>query len=259
MSQLIQDHVLENMSDEQSIIVENRLWWVLGRKSIIKEHLNMIRKWGGGNSIIDIGCGSGGNLDVLANFGNVIGVEPSAALCRKAHSRGIATAIYNCDVLDVKECRNTDLFTMFDVLEHIENDIEFLSKLRLNASCNHRLLISVPAYQFLYSNHDKILHHYRRYNRSSLQFTLEESGYTLKRISYFMSFLFPFVLASRLKAKILESVLDKASGVDVGDYPSLISKPMQLSLMSEAFLSRWIKFPFGLWLFAVAEDERKSS
>jgi len=241
------------MTDSESLLLEDRLWWVLGRKAIINQYIKCITKYLRMPTIVDIGCGSGGNLDILAKFGRVIGVEPSATLARRARGRGIAESIFQEDVLGLDECRNAQLFTMFDVLEHFVDDIKFLSQLNKSAS-KHTLLVSVPACRFLYSDHDRILHHYRRYNMKTLRSTLEEGGYHVLHMSYFMFFLFPLVLFSRMREKILARLGIKKTTVEIGDCPTILSVPFAATLRVEAFLARKIRFPIGLWLFAVAES-----
>jgi len=251
----IHDHALEAMPDAESLLIEDRLWWVRGRKAIIKEYIKRITRNGAISNIMDIGCGSGGNLDVLRGVGRVIGVEPSATLAHRAMGRGIADAVFQQDAFALDECRNMQLFTMFDVLEHIENDETFLARLRQKAAHKHFLLVSVPACQFLYSDHDRILHHYRRYTDNTLRAALEAGGYHVLHMSYFMFFLFPFVLLARLRDEFMAKLGKKRTSVEIGDFPPIISMPFAASLRIEALLSRKVRFPIGLWLFALAEDQ----
>jgi len=248
----IQDHALENMPDAENLILEDTLWWMRGRKAIIKEYLERATQHGAISNIMDIGCGSGGNLEVLRDFGSVFGVEPSETLARRARSRGIAETIFEQDVLQRDEIRNMQLLTMFDVLEHIEDDEAFLTQLQQNAAPGHRLLVSVPAGPFLYSEHDRILHHYRRYTNKMLRSTLEKSGYQVLHSSYFMSILFPLALLARVKEKLMTGLGKKSTTVELGALPPILSIPFETTLKTEAILSRKLRFPLGLWLFALA-------
>ena len=254
----IQNHALETMSDSESLLIEDRLWWVQGRKAIINEFLKRSARYCAISNIMDIGCGSGGSFDVLAGFGRVIGVEPSETLARRARSRGIAETVLQQDALELDECRNMDLFTMFDVLEHIKNDKLFLANLRKKAAHKHLLLLSVPACKFLYSDHDRILHHFRRYTNNMLRSTLNECGYQVLHMSYFMFFLFPFALFARMKDQFMAKLGRKRATVEIGNFPTILSVPFAAMLKIEALLSQKIKFPIGLWLFAIAESNDKS-
>lgn len=254
----MQHHALEDISDKEARRLEDTLWWVQGRKAIIREYLRSAVASGQITVIMDIGCGSGGNLDVLSEFGRIIGVEPSTTLARRARNRGIADAVFDQDARDLDECHQVDLFTMFDVLEHIDRDWEFLVQLRTKTSHRHLLLVSVPACPSLYGDHDRILHHYRRYTAQQLRCTLEKAGYEVLRMSSFMFFLFPFAFLFRLKDKLMAGFGRKRSTVDLANLPRYLSVPFSLALRMEGFLSRRMRFPIGLWLFALAisHDER---
>jgi 2-polyprenyl-3-methyl-5-hydroxy-6-metoxy-1,4-benzoquinol methylase len=255
----IQDHALEFISDAEARQFEDSLWWVSGRKAIIRRFLKRAATSRQVSRLMDIGCGSGGSLDVLAEFGSVIGVEPSEILAQRARQRGIATVVHSQDVLELDECRRTDVFTMFDVLEHIENDVEFLTQLRKKAGRGHLLLISVPACPFMFGEHDRILHHHRRYSAQMLFQTLEKAGYRIVRLCPFMFFLFPFVLLSRMKDKLAARFGRKRTTIEVGHLPPFLSVVFSLALRIEGLWSQHVHFPIGLWLFALAESPEESS
>jgi SAM-dependent methyltransferase len=249
-----QDHALETFSDEEAIRIEDSLWWVVGRMAIIARHIERAVELGPVSRIADIGCGSGGNLRLLAEYAPVIGVEPSEALARRARSRGVADAVFRESALELEECRNVDLFTMFDVLEHIDDDVGFLATLRERARPGHRLVASVPACPFLYGEHDRLLHHYRRYSARAFRAVLEGAGYRVASTDYFMFFLFPLAVASRLKDAAMSRIGRTRTTVEIGAAPWFLTPPLALSLRMEAFLSRHVRFPIGLWLFALAES-----
>src|SRR4051812_28480420 len=121
-------HALEALDAESAREIEDTLWWVQGRKDIIRRHLRKIAaRFGSPKTIMDIGCGSGGNLDVLAEFGSVIGVEPSPVLAERSRLRSVAKQVYERPAWEIEETHSVSLFTMFDVLEHIEDDRGFLT------------------------------------------------------------------------------------------------------------------------------------
>lgn len=267
MTQAVKDHALEFLSNEEALQVEDSLWWVQGRKNIISKYLELAARQQTiseeTNSvssnlstplIMDVGCGSGGNLDVLSRYGNVIGVEPSSILAERARRRNIATEIFEEDVHKLKILNQVSTFTLFDVLEHIEDDLTFLSGIRQKANQKHSLLVSVPACPALFSEHDRLLHHYRRYSKPMLRNLVEGSGYKVNYISYHMTFLFPLALTVRLldKAKVL--VGRKSETVEVGHVGPLTSSILQTTLSIESRLVGKTSLPIGLWLFALAES-----
>lgn len=254
----VQDHALEGFSDSEILGVEDRLWWQQGRKSIIKEYLKRVAKFVRAPlTIVDVGCGTGGNFDVLGRLGKVIGVERSENLARCASQRGGAETVLQLDVAELSNCEDVGLFTMFDVLEHIENDTSCVAQLQMKGATEHFLLVSVPACPFLYCEHDRILHHFRRYTTKALRATLEEGGYRIVHMSHFMFFLFPLVLCLRVKDKILSGLGKPRPTVEIGALPPFFSVLFMATLRMEAILSRWVRFPIGLWLFALAEKNSR--
>ena len=198
-----------------------------------------------------------GNLDVLAEFGEVIGVEPSSVLAERSRARGIASQVYELPAWQLSETRFVDLFTMFDVLEHIEDDADFLAKLKQRASHNHALLLSVPACPFLFGDHDKLLSHHRRYLKKMLSDCLVRAGYEPVVISYYMFFPFPGALAVRLLDKIKSCLGFRRKSVELGIVPPLVNSASSHVLNAESALSEYVRFPTGLWLFAIAEPNQQ--
>ena len=252
MTEPVRDHALEPLDEARARAIEDSLWWIRGRKHIIREYLTAANRVGGMQTIIDIGCGSGGNLDVLAEFGPVIGVDRSDTLAARARNRNVATAVYSGEIFNVPDASTASIFTLFDVLEHIEDDREFLLRLRSIASQKHLLLISVPACQWLFSSHDELLHHYRRYSKRSLRTLLANAGYATVKSSYFMSLLFPGVVLSRFADKATAFFGKKQTTVNVGAVPGRLNHVLTNILRTEALMSRLMAFPVGLWLFALA-------
>ena len=258
----IQHHVLEFTTDDAAQKIEDNLWWLLGRKHIVQQLLKKAGSYKKITKIMDVGCGSGGVFDVLAEHGEVFGAEPSEILARRARRRGIATSVFEEDAAKLEITRQMDVLSMFDVLEHIEDDRGFLKGLRLAASEDHIVLLSVPAVQFLYGDHDRILHHHRRYYKQTLRQCFADSGYEVIYMSYFMFLLFPLVLLERGADKLMSLLGRKRTEVNIGDDMNpFIAKVLIKTLEFEAALSHYISFPIGLWLFALARpvsSENKS-
>jgi SAM-dependent methyltransferase len=250
MKPTLQDHAFENLSDKLSFDLEDTLWWIQGRKKIISNYLKKASHISRISKIMDIGCGSGGNLDVLAAYGNIIGIERSPTLARRARDKNIAEKIYEKDLFDLRDAMQIDLFTLFDVLEHIQDDHAFLVKLKSISSDKHLILISVPACQFLYSSHDELLHHYRRYSKKSLSSLLSANGYEIININYFMCFLFPLAILSRFKEKTTR--WSGGEKINIGKVPAWLNRLLRMIIEAEARVSDYFKFPIGLWIFALA-------
>jgi SAM-dependent methyltransferase len=251
-------HALESFDSSAAREIEDTLWWFQGRKNIIRWHLQkIVSRLGQIETIMDIGCGSGVNLSVLAEFGGVIGVEPSKVLAERSRSRGVAIQIYELPAWQLDKTRVVDLFTMFDVLEHVEDDVDFLMRLNQSASHNHALLLSVPACPFLFGEHDKLLSHHRRYSRKMLNDCLMRAGYRPLSIRYYMFFLFPGALTARLIDMVKSRLGFRRESVDLGTVPPLVNSVLCQVLRLESALSEYVHFPIGLWLFAIAEPNKQ--
>jgi SAM-dependent methyltransferase len=248
----IKDHALEYYDDEAAEEIEETLWWLIGRRTIIRRYFNEIQLAKETTTIMDIGCGSGGNLAVLSEYGTVFGVEVSPTLARRATARHVGQII-QADFRTLDSLDHISIFTLFDVIEHIEDDNAFINNIPEHCSRPHYLLISVPACPFLYSQHDKLLHHHRRYSRRQLHTLLTSHGYDIITGSCFLSFLFPFVLISRFGEKLMALLGREPERVNLGRTPNLIGKFLIQVLNLEACLSNHITFPIGAWLFVIAK------
>lgn len=253
--QPIHDHALEHVSEDHASHLRETLWWMQARRLIIRRYLEQASGLTAVSSIMDVGCGDGDKFDLLSGFGRVIGVEPSAKLVHRARGRKNAERVFESEWLELEGQFQIDLFTSFDVMEHCEDDHAFLAKFSQLVPESHLLLISVPACPFLYSEHDRLLHHYRRYSKKSLRETLSTSGYDIIRCDYFLSFMFPFAALSRLKEQANRALGRKQVEVNLGEMPPWLNRALLSIQRAEVRVSEHISFPIGLWLFALARHD----
>ncbi|HMD51218.1 MAG TPA: class I SAM-dependent methyltransferase, partial [Solirubrobacteraceae bacterium] len=190
---------------------EDRHWWYRGRRSVIE---GLVSGLGLPPSvrILDAGCGSGRNMVELARHGTVTGVELSETSACLARGRD-AGEVVEGSVLEMPFADDSfDLAVSLDVIEHLEDDFGALRELRRTVTPGGALLVTVPAYQWLWSGHDVINHHYRRYTRRSLQRVAERAGWRQVRTTYFNSLLLPVAIVlrvlDRVNTKTTESSLD---------------------------------------------------
>ncbi|HEY5140824.1 MAG TPA: methyltransferase domain-containing protein, partial [Methylococcales bacterium] len=195
---------------------------------------------------------TGGNLQMLAKFGEV------SALEMDANAREIASnktdnlydirAGYCPDEIPFHGQR-FDLICMFDVLEHIEHDIETLMAIKQLLMKNGRILITVPAYQWLYGAHDEFLHHKRRYSANQLRKKIAVAELRPVKISYFNTILFPLAAIARLKDKLSGNT--SATGTSVPPIP--INNFFRTLFSAERFLLERFNLPYGVSLLCVLE------
>ena len=231
--------------------VEARHWWYVGRRRILQDELSrhLAPAPHGGRRVLEVGCGTGGNLGLLKGFGAVDAIEPNntarALAGRSAgvalHSGGLPNALPQFEV-------GFDLIAAFDVIEHVEEDKASIEALAARLRPGGVLAVTVPAFAGLWSRHDERHHHKRRYSRRGLKDIFRDSGLEIARLTYFNSILFPIAASVRLveRAGLIES-----SGAD-----KLPSEPLNGLLAgifgSEARLLRWVSPPFGLSLLLIA-------
>ncbi|MGO9822097.1 MAG: class I SAM-dependent methyltransferase, partial [Solirubrobacteraceae bacterium] len=160
--------------------VDDHHWWYRGRRRIIRAELDRLPLPAGAR-VLDAGCGSGRTLQELADYGDPIGVELDEDAAQLARDRGIAEVVTGRLEELPWHPNSFDLITCLDVLEHTPDDRVTLTELRRVCEPGGFALITVPAYQALWSLHDEANHHYRRYSRRSLRAAAVDSGWTIMR------------------------------------------------------------------------------
>jgi SAM-dependent methyltransferase len=182
---------------------EDRHWWFRGRRRVIWAMLGMARLPSGAR-VLDAGCGTGRNLVELASIGNASGVDPSeeaVAFCRRRGLEDVRCA--GIEKLPFEDGQ-FDVLLAADVLEHVRDDRDALAELRRVAVTGGWLVITAPAYQWLWTEHDVQLGHVRRYTSGQLQRTVNEAGWSIKHATYFNSLLLPGVALARSAARLAE-------------------------------------------------------
>jgi SAM-dependent methyltransferase len=240
---------MEDSYELDTLAVEDRYWWYRGRRRIV---LDVVRSLSlpSEPQILDAGCGSGRNLVELARVGRVVGLEPSARGAEVARARGVGEVIEaEIDTMPFDDS-SFDLITLLDVLEHIEDDLGALRGLRRVARPGGFLLITVPAYPRLWSAHDELNRHYRRYTRAALLGRAVEAGWRPLRTTHFNVLLLPVAAAWRLGDRLRSSGESGAS--ELVRTPATLNWLLEQPLRAEAALLRsGRRIPAGLSLVGV--------
>lgn len=229
--------------------VEDRHWWYRGRRTVIEGVLKGIELPPDAR-ILDAGCGSGRNMVELARHGAVTGVELSQTSVELARERGcgevVAGSILEMPFADA----SFDLAVSLDVIEHLQDDLGALRELRRVVAPGGALLVTVPAYQWLWSGHDEINHHHRRYTRRSLQCVAEQAGWRQARTTYFNFLLLPVAIALRVLERFNTRTTESSLDLWVPPQPlnALLERPLS---MEAAAIARGGRIPAGLSLLAV--------
>lgn len=179
--------------------MEDHYWWFVGRReaaiSLIKSYLHLDHP-----TILDLGCGTGAVTLEAAKLGPTVGVDMSADALRfnseRPHPEKVLFALGDGIALPVAS-NSVDAIVALDVYEHIErDDMAFLESFRA-LKPGGVLVLSVPAFRWLWGPHDVALHHFRRYHRAELRTKLESAGFQVEKLTFAVFFLFPLVVLMR--------------------------------------------------------------
>lgn len=231
--------------------VQDHHWWYVARRRILREQLRSLHLPAAAD-ILEVGSGTGANLALLAEFGHVTGLEMEQRaidLARRTLGprKDIRLLQGRCpEDLDRLEQR-FDLVCLFDVLEHIAQDLEALSRLRTLLKPGGRLLLTVPAYQWMWGPHDEHFHHVRRYGKRELLRTCEAAGFAVACACHFNTLLFPLAMAERMREK-----WTGRRGTASHTPAPAVNAVLTRIFAAERFILSRIRPPFGLSLLLVA-------
>jgi SAM-dependent methyltransferase len=237
---------------QTTMAVDGYHWWYRGRRRVIRAVLDGL-PLPAHSRILDAGCGSGRTLDELVDYGEVSGIDVSEVASDAARARGHHDVrVGQLETLPWPD-NVFDLVTALDVIEHTPDDRVTLRELRRVTRPGGLAVVTVPAYQWLFSAHDVVNQHFRRYARPSLVEAALEAGWSIERTSYFNLGLLPPAVAVRL-AQRLRDGRPKAQS-DFLLTPSWLNGVLELPLRAEAaWLLKGHRLPAGLSLLAVLSN-----
>jgi SAM-dependent methyltransferase len=227
-------------------------WWFEGRRRCIAAVLETQLKTVPRRRILDVGCGTGGMFPLLKRFGAVSGAEFSPDARARATRLYPDVAVSACALPGDVPQGPFELITAFDVLEHLDEPQASARALAERLAPGGQLLVTVPAFQFLWSAHDVALQHRRRYSARLLREHLEAGGLRITWHSFFNSSLFPAVVAARLVGR-LRSKNSAEGASDLKPLPKLLNGALTTVFGAEGRLLRTRRLPVGVSLIAMAE------
>jgi len=233
--------------------IQDRHWWFVGRRRIVSAILEAELGPGPrpGRRIVDIGCGTGTNLDLLGEFGHVEGVDAERAAVEHCHRMGYrAVRHFTGSELPYPDA-SVDLITLMDVIEHVEDDHALLSEARRVLVPGGSVLVTVPAYTWMWGRQDEIAHHYRRYTRPRLLSALRRAGLQTDRSSYFNTLLFPPIAMVRLARRLASEPDSLRSDFELTK-PGRVNSLLARVFGWEATLLPRMTMPFGVSILTLA-------
>ncbi len=229
--------------------IEQDHWWFAGRRAVLGAEIGRLDLPPQAR-VLEVGCGSGGNLAMLSRFGAVSAIEPDGPSRDYAAARGLA---------DVRDGwlpgglpdfgAPFDLACAFDVVEHVEDDAGAVAAIAGQLRAGGRLVITVPAYAWMWSAHDTAHHHKRRYVRGQIRRLIEDAGLRVRRVTHFNTLLFPPIAAVRLAG----TALKRQGGDDEALPPPAANRLLAAVFAAERGLLAATDLPFGVSILATAE------
>jgi SAM-dependent methyltransferase len=238
---------MERIVYERMAELDERHWWYRARRDILAELIGRKIVLPDDARILEIGCGTGHNLEMLRRFGRVDGIEidPQA---RQIASKRLGRAVLDAPLplLTGVEDSAYDLIAILDVLEHVEEDREALASISRKLRPGGHVLITVPAFPWMWSAHDEVNHHKRRYTRATLAKVVAEAGLKLEMMSWFNSILFPLAATARLAGRLIgkEDSDDKLP-------PAPVNRLFEALFGLERYAIGRLPFPPGVSLVAI--------
>ncbi len=228
--------------------VEDTHWWYVGRRRIIQSLVEKISTKLKTQRILDVGCGTGANLKMLAAYGKAEGVDISPQAVDFCHERGLNSVKLGAIEQLPYESDSFELVTALDVIEHLDDDIAGLREMRRVLCRQGRLLVFVPAFMFLWGVQDDVSNHRRRYTLPRLLKAVEEAGFSVEWSSYAnISFFLP-VLVVRSVMRWLGLRADTEYGINI----SLMNGPFSSLFAAERLVFKHGRLPFGVSAVCIA-------
>jgi SAM-dependent methyltransferase len=232
--------------------VEDSHWWYVGRRLILESFLEQIvqkiRNPQSAIRILDVGCGTGGNLEMLAKFGAAEGVDVSddaLEFCKrkglKAH-KGLAESLPFDD-------ESFDVVTALDVVEHLDDDVAGLNEMYRVLRRGGKTLIFVPAFMWLWGVQDDVSNHRIRYTKKQIAERLQQAGFEIERATYANISFFAPILAGRTLMKLTGIKPESENNVNVSALNGVFGKLFG----AERFFLKNFNFPFGVSIVIVAK------
>jgi len=238
--------------------LEERHWWFAGRRDVVYDLIQRLQL-SPTAAILEIGCSGGPLMQRLraAGYTDLTGIDVSAPAIELAQARGVPNvSVMDGAALEFADTR-FDLVIASDVLEHIENEAKALSEWTRVLKPGGQLLVFVPAHSYLWSEHDVVNHHFRRYSRAGLVAALIRAGLRPSRSSFWNAAMYFPTAALRLGRRLVSGPVssEKKPGAtgDLHHFAGPANAALLGWVKAENRLLRHVDLPLGVSVFALAQ------
>lgn len=236
--------------------LEDKHWWFRARRRYLAKLLDVLGLSRSRLSVCEIGSGTGGNLKMLTRFYEVDAVEMNDVarthIASKAIS-GVNNVLPGYLPDNISLSTRYDAVFVLDVIEHVEHDQQALAKIGDFLNDEGWLVATVPAYQWLWSAHDEVNQHKRRYTKSEFVRLVESAGFEVHYQSYFNTILFPLAAISRLVQSLRKTDEDDKLDASLKMPHKIINYLFYQIFSFERFVAGKVNIPFGLSIAVVAK------
>ena len=233
--------------------VEDSHWWFVGRRAILETFLRQIvqslKSEIENPRILDVGCGTGANLEMLSQFGSAEGVDVSDEALEFCRKKGLTVRKGLAETLPYPD-ETFDITTALDVVEHLDDDIAGLKEMHRVTKRDGYSLIFVPAFMWLWGVQDDISHHRIRYTRKQIVERLEKAGFTVERATYANFTFFVPVLGGRVFMRATGIKPESENNINISTLNGVFGKVFS----AERYWLKNLNFPFGVSIVVVARN-----
>jgi SAM-dependent methyltransferase len=246
---------VEEVAYEQFARLEERHWWMRGRRTVFFDLLDRLLPSERPLRSLDVGCGYGAMLRELTRYGAASGVDVAEEAIEACRRRGIDEVVVSSAYSVPEPDESFDVVALFDCLEHLEDDGAALREAHRLLRPGGHVVVTLPAYGFLYANNDRVAHHQRRYTVREIRSKLEAAGFRSRKATYVNALLFPLILPIVLLKKLKERLFPRKHDDTTNlthDVPRPLNEALYRVFSSERLLLRRASFPAGHSIFALA-------
>ena len=229
---------------------EQSHWWFAARRKILEAVILATLPGDQTSLLLEVGSGTGAMGQMLSRFGCFVGVDSNWLALEQARAKVERLVAGRVERLPFR-AGAIDAVCAYDLLEHVDDDGGALRELRRIVKPHGKLLVTVPAFSFLWSEHDEVNHHLRRYTKARLAHVLTDSGWRIERLTYFNTILFPAIAGARLLQRQRTAGTPARSDFAL-QVPPLVNRFLEAVFAIERHVLPRMNLPFGVSLLAVA-------
>lgn len=234
--------------------IEDTHWWFVGKQLILR---SLLERHAPRGTILDLGCGTGGTLRNWMESHTCFGTDRSDLALRICAEKGF-TRLVQSDLGAFPFAPGAfDTILALDVIEHLEDDVGFVARTAELLSASGQLILAVPAFQMLWSQHDETFQHFRRYRASQLRDVVEQAGMVAERITYTNTLTFPPAMVWRLLSQHTP-VGRVAPKHDFWPVPRWLNTILTQAYRIESRALSRMNLPFGVSVVCVARPRGAS-